>query len=44
MSFRNKPKMFYGYLRSLQSVKTEVTQLEKNSDGTSADLETAAVM
>ena len=44
-SFKGNPKRFYGYIRNLQTVKTQVMQLE-NSDGTktSSDHEAAELL
>ena len=44
-SFKDNPKRFYGYIRNLQIVKCQVTQLEK-SDGksTSNDYEAAELL
>jgi len=44
-SFKDNPKRFYGYIRNLQIVKCQVTQLEK-SDGKSTynDYEAAELL
>ena len=44
-SFKGKPKCFYGYMRSLQTVKENVTALKKdNGELTSSDQETVEVL
>ena len=44
-SFKGKPKCFYGYIRSLQTVKENVTALKKdNGELTSSDQETVEVL
>jgi len=44
-SFRGNPKRFYGYVRSMQTVKTRVSSLQK-ADGTktTTDEQTAEVL
>ena len=45
LNFRGKPKSFYGYMRTLQTVKSNVTILRQdNGDLTMTDQEAADIL